>query len=145
MAPVETPTNSPACTEKLREALSGAASALQENDPRLALAGSYALWAYGTTEPSHDVDPVVAAATLTEAAFSIEQPPQDWLFKPRTGDTVVDVLHRINGVPVESASLDRAEQRDVLAIQVPVLPRTMVLVQKLRTRSRSWCWRSASA
>jgi hypothetical protein len=40
------------------------------------LAGSYALWAYGVPEPSHDVDLVViesdvttAVATLTEAGF----------------------------------------------------------------------------
>ncbi|MDT5349373.1 MAG: hypothetical protein QOH91_2660 [Mycobacterium sp.] len=141
MAPVETSTDSP-----LREALREAASALKENGPRFALAGSYALWAYGAPEPSHDVDLVVAESdvanaevTLTDAGFRIEHPPEDWLFKARSGDTVVDVLHRVNGVPVEQATLDRAEQRDVLALGMPVLPPTMVLVQKLRCLHEHHC------
>jgi hypothetical protein len=130
----------------LREALRGAASALKENGPRFALAGSYALWAYGAPEPSHDVDLVVAepdvataVATLADAGFAIEHPPEDWLFKARIGDTVVDVLHHINGVAVEAAMLDCAEQRDVLAIRMPVLPPTMVLTQKLRALGEHHC------
>lgn len=45
------------------------------------MAGSYALWAYGAPEPSHDVDLVVAesevataGATLRDAGFSVEHP-----------------------------------------------------------------------
>jgi hypothetical protein len=80
------------------------------------LAGSYALWVYGAPEPSHDVDLVVAEsdvamaeAALSGAGFAVEHPPQDWLFNTRTGDTVVGVLHRINGVRVAQAILDCAE------------------------------------
>jgi hypothetical protein len=118
------------------------------------LAGSYALSAYGAPEPSHDVDLVVAEsdvvnaeATPSGARFTVEHPPEDWLFKARTGDTVVDVLHRINGIHVGQAIVDGAEARDVLAITMPVLagldrirapPRTI-------TRSRSWYWPSGSA
>jgi hypothetical protein len=150
MTPTETPTETPdyavaSCTQ-LREALRGAASALKENGPRFALAGSYALWAYGAPEPCHDVDLVVtesdaatAATTLTHAGFAVEHPPEDWLFKARAGDTVVDVLHRVNGVPVELTTLDCAEQRDVLAITMPVLPPTMVLIQKLRSLGEHHC------
>ncbi len=130
----------------MREALRGAASALKENGPRFALAGGYALWAYGAPEPSHDVDLVVAesdvpnaVATLTDAGFAVEHPPEDWLFKAPTGDTVVDVLHRLNGVRVEPATLDCAEQHDVLAITMPVLPPTMVLIQKLRSLGEHQC------
>lgn len=93
MTPTETPTNATACSAQLREALRGAASALKENGPRFALAGSYALWAYGATEPSHDVDLVIAesdvataGATLRDAGFSVEHPPEDRLFKARTDD-----------------------------------------------------------
>ena len=130
----------------LREALRNAASALKEHGPRFALAGSYALWAYGAPEPSHDADIVVtesdaaaAAATLGAAGFDVEHPPEDWLFKARSGQTVVDVLHRVNGVPVQEAMLDRAEQRDVLAIRMPVLPPTLVLIQKLRSLGEHHC------
>jgi Nucleotidyl transferase of unknown function (DUF2204) len=131
---------------QLREALRIAASALKEKGPRFALAGSYALWACGAPEPSHDVDLVVAecsvddaVTTLADAGFVIERPPEDWLFKARIGETVVDVLHRINGTRVESATLDRAEERDVLAIRMPVLPPTMVLIQQLRALNEHHC------
>ncbi|ORA83730.1 nucleotidyltransferase [Mycobacterium malmoense] len=141
-----TPPDVPVCRARLRDALRGAASALKENGPRFALAGSYALWAYGAPEPSHDVDLVVAesdvataVATLGDAGFAVERPPEDWLFKARVGDTVVDVLHRINGVRVDHTILDRAEPREVLAITMPVLPPTMVLTQKLRALGEHHC------
>lgn len=123
-----------------------AASSLKENGPRFALAGSYALWAYGAPEPSHDVDLVVcesdvatATVTLRDAGFAIENPPEDWLFKARTGGALVDVLHRLNGVRVDASMLDRAEQREVLAIAMPVLPPTMVVIQKLRALHEHHC------
>jgi hypothetical protein len=146
MAPNEPPTNAYVCRTQLREALRGAASALKEYGPRFALAGSYALWAYGAPEPSHDVDLVVAdsdvaaaVATLQDAGFAIEHPPEDWLFKARAGDTLVDVLHRVNGVPVGPTMLDCAEERDVLAIRMLVFPPTMVLTQKLRALNEHHC------
>ncbi|MGH3262390.1 MAG: hypothetical protein ACRDNS_10365, partial [Trebonia sp.] len=48
-------------------------------------------------------------------------------------------LHRINGERVEATMLDRAEQRDVLAIEMPVLPPTMVVIQKLRSLTEHRC------
>jgi hypothetical protein len=146
MTPSETPINSLADCGQLREALRSAASALKANGPRFALAGSYALWVYGAPEPSHDVDLVVAesdvgtaTATLRDAGFVIEQPPEDWLFKARASDAVVDVLYRLNGEPVVAHMLDRAEQRDVLAIAMPVLPPTVVIIQKLRAMHEHYC------
>ena len=129
----------PARDELLRGALKAAASALKEHGPRFALAGSYALWVFGAPEPVHDVDFVVAEAdtetaanTLSEAGFEIERTPEDWLFKAHMDDVVVDVLHRVNGVQVGFAVLDSAEEHDVLAIRMPVLPPTLVVTQKLR-------------
>lgn len=146
MAPLDAHADATSCASRLREALKCAASALKEHGPRFALAGSYALWAYGAPEPSHDVDLVVAeadvetaVATLTNAGFAIERPPEDWLFKARTGDTLVDVLHRINGVPVDADTLEQAEVQEVLAISMPVLPPPMVLVQQLRSLGEHHC------
>jgi hypothetical protein len=146
MAPIDAHPDASGCAARLREALKGAASALKEHGPRFALAGSYALWAYGAPEPSHDVDLVVAeadvetaVATLTNAGFVIERPPEDWLFKARVADTLVDVLHRINGVAVDAETLDQAEEQEVLAISMPVLPPTMVLVQQLRSLGEHHC------
>ncbi len=97
MTSVKNPADAPAFSDPLRAALRDAASALKEHGPRFALAGSYALWAYGAPEPSHDVDLVVAecdveaaAATLTDAGFAVEYPPEDWLFKARPGAAGAD-------------------------------------------------------
>lgn len=141
-----TPGATSECTAQLREALRAAVAALKENGPRFALAGSYALWSYGAPEPRHDVDLVVAesdvamaAAVLEKAGFVVEYPPEDWLFKARTGDAFVDVLHRVNGIPVDPATLDSAEFRDVLAINMPVLAPTVVIIQKLRSLDEHHC------
>ncbi|CAM4113749.1 hypothetical protein MB901379_04590 [Mycobacterium basiliense] len=131
---------------QLREALRCAASALKEHGPRFALAGSYALWAYGAPEPTHDVDIVVAeadapaaATTLAKAGFGIEHPPEDWLFKAHNGAAVVDVLHRLNGVPVAPDIMDTAKDLVVLAITMPVLRPTNVFIQKLRALDERNC------
>lgn len=135
----------PSCNE-LREALRLAASALKEHGPPFALAGSYALWAYGAPEPTHDVDIVLAetdvaaaATTLGKAGFRIGRPPEDWLFKAHLGETVVDVLHRVNGAVVTPGLLDLAEERVVLAILMPVLPPSTVFIQKLRALTEHYC------
>ncbi|OBK11087.1 nucleotidyltransferase family protein [Mycobacterium asiaticum] len=137
--------NDPPCAE-LREALRCAASALKEHGPPFALAGSYALWAYGAPEPTHDVDIVVAetdvaaaATVLGKAGFTVERPPEDWLFKACAGEAVVDVLHRVNGRIVEASTLACAEDRVVLAITMPVLPPTTVFIQKLRALTEHYC------
>lgn len=133
--------------EELRDALKRAASALKAHGPDFALAGSYALWAYGGPEPVHDVDFVVAepdadAATVTlqKAGFRIIRTPEDWLFKAYADDdVVVDVLYQLNGVPVEATTLHGAEVLDVLAVRMPVLPPTQVVVQKLNSLNEHHC------
>ncbi len=136
----------PARNELLRAALKSAASALKEHGPRFTLAGSYALWVFGAPEPVHDVDFIVAeadtelaATTLAKAGFTIERTPEDWLFKAHLDDVVVDVLHQINGTPVVDDDLDRAQEHDVLAIRMPVLPPTLVVTQKLRALGEHYC------
>nr|WP_197283692.1 nucleotidyltransferase family protein [Mycobacterium sp. Marseille-P9652] len=145
MTPGETAANTPSCAQ-LRAALRCAASALKEKGPPFALAGGYALWAYGAPEPSHDVDLVVAesdvdmaVATLGAAGFAVEHPPEDWLFKAHADGGVVDVLYRVNGERVEPETLDCAERLDVLAISMPVLPPTVVVIQRLRALGEHYC------
>lgn len=133
----------------LREALKRAASALKADGPPFALAGSYALWAHGGPEPFHDVDFVVAeedveeaAITLSKAGFDIRRPPEEWLFKAALavdGPVLVDVLHRINRVPVDAALIDSAQVQDVLALAIPVLSPTEVITQKLRALHEHHC------
>ena len=132
--------------DELRDVLRRAAAALKAHGPEFALAGGYALWVYGGPEPVHDVDFVVAepdadaaAETLSAAGFDIERTPEDWLFKASAGTAVVDVLHRLNGVPVDADEIRTAESRDVLAIRMPVLSPTDVLTQKLRSLHEHYC------
>jgi hypothetical protein len=132
--------------EGLRAALRAAASALRADGPAFALGGSYALWVHGGPEPVHDVDLVVAqtdteaaAATLGAAGFRIDRPPEDWLFKATLDGAVVDVLHRLNAVPVAAETLAVAEVHQVLAIEVPVLPPTLVVTVKLRALDEHSC------
>ncbi|OAN40704.1 hypothetical protein [Mycolicibacterium iranicum] len=135
--------------EDLREALKRAASALKADGPPFALAGSYALWVHGAPEPHHDVDFVVAeddveaaAAALSKAGFDIRRPPEEWLFKAAVsvdGPVLVDVLHRINRVPVDASLIERAPIEDVLALSMPVLSPTEILTQKLRALHEHHC------
>jgi hypothetical protein len=125
-------------SDRLREALRRAASALKAHGPQFALAGSYALWVHGGPEPVHDVDfaiaePDVDAATVTleAAGFTISRPPEDWLFKANLDNVFVDVLHAINGVPVDAEMIRSGESHEVLAIRMQVLSPTLVLTQKL--------------
>jgi hypothetical protein len=137
----------PARNDDLRDALKRAASALRAQGPDFALAGSYALWVFGGPEPVHDVDFVVAepdtekaAATLEAAGFSIDRTPEDWLFKACVGDDfVIDVLHRLNGIPVDAGTILSAEELDVLAIRMRVLPPTHVLTEKLNSLNEHNC------
>ena len=132
--------------DELRDALKRAASALKAHGPEFALAGSYALWAYGGPEPVHDVDFVVAesdadaaAATLEKAGFVVDRTPEDWLFKACINNVVVDVLHRLNGVPVDEETIRSTQLRDVLAIRMPVLSPTQVVTEKLCSLNEHHC------
>jgi hypothetical protein len=132
--------------DALRDALKRAASALKERGPEFALAGSYALWVHGSPEPVHDVDLAVAeddadaaAATLAAAGFDIERTPEDWLLKAHLDDVVVDVLHRLNGRPVDRALLAHTDVHEVLAIRMPVLRPTDIVTVKLCALSEHHC------
>jgi hypothetical protein len=133
--------------EDLRDALRRAASALTADGPEFALAGSYALWAHGGPEPVHDVDFVVAesdveaaAQTLQNAGFRVERPPENWLFKACVGeDFVIDVLHQLNGVPVDLDAVRAAELLDVLAVRMRVLSPTHVMTEKLLSLNEHHC------
>lgn len=132
--------------DRLRDALKRAASALKEQGPAFALAGSYALWVHGSPEPIHDVDIAVAeedteaaVETLAAAGFEIERTAEDWLFKANLDGVFVDVLHRLNGIPVDADLLRRSDEHEVLAIRMPVLRPTDMVTVKLRSLSEHYC------
>ena len=130
----------------MREALRASASALKAAHVPFALAGSYALWVFGGPEGDHDVDLVVpedaaeaAVEALVSAGFEVERPPEDWLFKAWQNGVLVDVLHRLVGVPVDHRLVTDAEQHDVLGVRMPVLTPTVVLTTKMLSLSERYC------
>ena len=132
--------------EALREALKRTAVGLKHGKVAFALGGGYAGWALGGPEPEHDVDFVVAeqdreqaARVLEDAGLRVEHPPEDWLFKVFLDGAMVDVLHRIGGVPVEPSLLERAVETEVLSIHMPVLSATDLLAGKMVALSEHAC------
>ena len=94
----------------------------------------------------HDVDFVVAepdvdaaAETLDEAGFEVERPQEDWLFKAALDGVFVDVLHRLNGRPIDRDLLTHSDEQEVLAIRMPVLRPTDLVITKLCSMSEHYC------
>ncbi|HET9873487.1 MAG TPA: nucleotidyltransferase [Propionibacteriaceae bacterium] len=132
--------------QSLRDALKRSASALKHDGVQFALGGSYALWVHGAPEPDHDVDLVVtehdvpaAVDSLTAAGFRIERPPEDWLFKAYADEALVDVLHRLQGDPVDQNLIDTAQEYEVLGLRIPVLPPTEIITTKMLSLSEHYC------
>lgn len=130
---------------ELRLALKHSAAALKADGVPFALGGGYALWVRGAPEPVHDVDLVVAeedvevaAHSLEAAGFTLERPPEDWLFKAWWGQSQVDVLHKLRGVTVVPELVARAEETEVLGVRIPVLPPTPIMVAKLCSLSENY-------
>ena len=131
---------------KRREALKRVAVALKDSDIPFALMGGYAVWARGGPESEHDVDFLVAEADSAKAAellrdrgFEVEQPPEDWLFKVWTDNTMVDIIFRCSGVPAQRADVDAADEIEVLSVTMPVLDATEIVVQKLTSMDEHAC------
>ena len=130
----------------LREALKLVAVALKEGEAPFALAGGYALWARGAPESEHDGDFVIAeedaehaAGVLRERGLEVVQPPEDWLFKVYVDGSLVDILFRLNGVPVERRTLADVDEMEVESVQMPVLDATTLMAAKLNALDEHAC------
>lgn len=130
----------------LREALKLVAVTLKQGDAPFALAGGYALWARGAPESEHDVDFVVAEedrehaeGVLREKGLEVVQPPEDWLFKVYVDGSLVDILFRLNGIPVERETLAEVDEMEVESVQMPVLDATTLMAAKLNALDEHAC------
>lgn len=113
-------------------------AALRGGGVPFALAGSLACWARGGPISDSDVDVVVApddveraVAALEQAGMKHEEPPEEWLTKAHDGDVTVDVIFHPSGVPITPEVLGRADDIQVMAVTMPVLPLEDVLVTQL--------------
>jgi hypothetical protein len=124
------------------------ASTLRDAEVPFACMGSLALWALGGPEPNlqQDLDFAIceedveaAGAVLAAAGLEIQQPPEDWLFKAwfggidQPGAALVDLIYRPSGLVITHERLAACEQRSVLAMTVPVIGATDLLVTKLHS------------
>jgi hypothetical protein len=113
-------------------------AALRDGGVPFAVAGSLACWARGGPISDSDVDVVVApadagraVAALEHAGMEHEDPPEEWLTKAHDGDVTVDVIFHPSGVAITPEVLGRAEDIQVMAVTMPVLPLEDVLVTQL--------------
>ena len=84
-----------------------------------------------------DVD--AARAALAEAGLDVQQPAENWLFKAYHHGQLVDVIFRMVGEPVTHEQLARADQLEVLAVRMPVLPATDIISAKMRVLGEHYC------
>lgn len=124
------------------------AAALRDAEIPYACMGSLALWALGGPEPNlqQDLDFAIcesdvdaARDALRQAGMQLEDPPEDWLTKAwsdgvaEPGSALVDLIYRPSGLVITRERLRACEQRSVLAMTVPVISATDLLVTKIHS------------
>jgi hypothetical protein len=131
--------------EALHTGLKRVAVALKESGVPFALAGGYAAWVHGAPEPEHDVDFLIrksdaetAREHLQARGIEVLEPVEDWLFKARVDEVVVDLLFRGQGLDPDGM-LKSAETISVLSVRMPVLAATDVTVEKLLALDEHYC------
>lgn len=114
------------------------AAILRDEGIPFALGGGLAAWARGGPETDHDVDFFVkpedaerAQQALAQAGLRADTPPEDWLHKVWDGDVLIDLVFRPSGGPVTDAWLDRAEERELMAMRLPILSLEDLMTTKL--------------
>ncbi|WP_082131437.1 nucleotidyltransferase family protein [Cellulomonas sp. FA1] len=144
--PVPTGAATPDDRAALQDGLRRTAVALLEAQVPFALVGGYAAWARGAPEPSHDADFAVAEqdvdaarAALAAAGLDVQDPAENWLFKAYHHGQLVDVIFRMVGEPVTHEDLARADELEVLAVRMPVLPATDIISAKMRVLGEHYC------
>ncbi|UZN02495.1 nucleotidyltransferase family protein [Cellulomonas sp. S1-8] len=144
--PVPTGAATPDDRAALQDGLRRTAVALIDAQIPFALVGGYAAWARGAPEPSHDADFAVAQddvdaarAALAAAGLDVQQPAENWLFKAYHHGQLVDVIFRMVGEPVTREQLARADELEVLAVRMPVLPATDIISAKMRVLGEHYC------
>lgn len=124
--------------KRLLRTVTRVTSTLRAEQVPFALAGGCAVYAHGGPPTDHDVDVFVQRAdaeraqkVLVDAGMRPVDPPEDWLLKVYDGDWLVDIIFRPNQVEVTPELLAQAVEQRVGPAVAPVLPATVVIVDKL--------------
>jgi predicted nucleotidyltransferase len=123
----------------IKATLKRAAGALRQANVPFMLGGGLAVWARGGPDTDHDLDLMLkpedaerALDVLEAEGMRVERPPEHWLFKAYDGDVLIDLIFEPSGLPIDDDVLSRAEELDVYAVRMLVMPIEDVLVTKLR-------------
>jgi predicted nucleotidyltransferase len=123
----------------IKATLKKAAGALRQADIPFMLGGGLAVWARGGPDTDHDLDFMLrphdaerALDVLAEEGMEIERPPEHWLYKAYDGDVLIDLIFEPSGLVIDDDIFARADELDVYAVRMLVMPIEDVLVTKLR-------------
>jgi hypothetical protein len=116
-----------------------AAGAMREANVPFVLAGGLACWARGGPQTDHDVDFFVkpedadrALEALIESGFRAERPPEGWLLKAYDENgALVDLIFSPSSGPITDEHIQRAEEREVMAVRMRVATLEDVMTSKL--------------
>jgi hypothetical protein len=124
--------------DELTESTKRVAAALREAEVPFLLAGGIACWARGGPPTEHDIDVVVRVAdaeraldALAGAGMRTERPPEGWLFKAFDGDVMIDLIFDPEGVEVDDALFERADELTVRSAPMLVMAPDDILTSKL--------------
>jgi predicted nucleotidyltransferase len=126
--------------QSLLEAMKKAGGVLNEAGVPFVLGGGLACWARGGPKTEHDVDFLVkpedaerARAALAGAGMRTEKPPEGWLLKAYDDEegVLIDLIFEPRGGAIDDEVFERAEDLEVQAMRMKVVPLEDVLVQKL--------------
>jgi len=124
--------------ELLIETMKRAGAALRDAEIPFMVGGGLAVWARGGARTEHDVDFLLkpedaerAQQTLVEAGMRAEVPPEGWLLKAWDGDVLVDLIFCPIDGPVTQEQLDRADELNVMAMNMKVARLEDVMSSKL--------------
>jgi hypothetical protein len=122
----------------IKATLRKAAGALRHANVPFMLGGGLAVWARGGPDTDHDLDLMLkpedaerALSVLEDEGMRAERPPEHWLFKAYDGDVLIDLIFEPSSLPIDDDVFARADELDVYAVRMLVMPIEDVLVTKL--------------
>ena len=136
--------------QEFTRTLKRAVAAFRDAEVPTLLGGSLAIWARGGPETKHDLDFMVkpedaerALQALADAGMTPERPPENWLYKARDGDVLVDIIFRPRGLEMTDEVFSRGDTREVLAVSVNLMALEDVFATKLLSFDEHNCDYSA--
>ena len=122
----------------IKATLKRAVGALRSAHVPFMLGGGLAVWARGGPNTDHDIDLMVrpedaerALAVLEGQGMRVDRPPEHWLVKAWDDNVLIDLIYEPSGLVIDDSVFERADELDVYALRLQVMPIEDVLVTKL--------------